>query len=104
MCTDTSCRLWSFGLGCWGRWCVHVCVFLGVYFFFERRIASNTSNNDFVLFGLTRCLETCALWASALLCIVSSTLGIGRWFIVSLTKCVCVCVCACVCVCVCVCV
>ena len=33
--------------------------------------------------------------ASALLCIVSSTLGIGRWFIVSLTKCVCVCVCVC---------
>ena len=31
--------------------------------------------------------------ASALLCIVSSTLGIGLCFLVSLTKCVCVCVC-----------
>ena len=30
---------------------------------------------------------------------ISSTLGIGRWFIVSLTKCVSVCVCVCVCVC-----
>ena len=40
----------------------------------------------------------------ALLYIVSSALGLGRWFIVSLTKRVCVCVCACVRACVCACV
>ena len=49
------------------------------------------SNNDFVLIGLTRCLETCAPWPLPCCAPYHPHWGIGRWFIVSLTKCVCVC-------------
>ena len=57
-----------------------------------RRKASSLKH-AFVLNGLTRCPETCACDLHPAVPRAVHTGLVGRWFIVSLTKCVCVCVC-----------
>ena len=63
---------------------VCVCFFLSVYFF--RKAPS--LKHVFVFNGLTRCSETCACDLYPAVPRAVHTGLVGRWFIVSLTKCV----------------